>query len=275
LSLVSGIRLDSPSVDRTDDKTPSNSFDTTLSGTSWRTGLVYTPIKDLAFYGQYATAVDPVTNLISLSATQSTFQLATGKQTEIGVKQSFWGGRGEWTLAGYQIVKNNLLVPDPANPAGLALQIGQQSSRGVEASVGLALNGGWRVDANLALLRAKYDNFSQVVNGQLVSYAGNVPINVPEQVSNVWLTWDFATNWSAYGGVQIVGRSFSDNANTQVLPAYTVVNGGLRWKPDERTTFALRIYNLFNTVYATSAPYPGQWMLGMPRTAELSINVKF
>jgi iron complex outermembrane receptor protein len=275
LSFVTGARLDRPDVDRTDNKTPSNSFDTTLSGTSWRAGLVYTPIKDLAFYGQYATGVDPVTNLISLSATQKTFQLATGKQTEVGIKQSFWGGRGEWTLAGYQIVKNNLLVADPTNPAGLALQVGQQSSRGVEASIGLALNGGWRVDANLALLQARYDNFSQVVNGQPVSYAGNVPINVPEQVSNIWLTWDFASNWSAYGGVQIVGRTFSDNANTQVLPAYTVINGGLRWKPDERTTFALRIYNLFNTVYATSAPYPGQWMLGMPRTAEVSMNVKF
>ena len=275
LSLVTGARLDRPDVDRTDYKTPSNSFETQLSGTSWRAGLVYTPIKDLAFYGQYAVGVDPVTNLISLSATQSTFQLATGKQTEIGVKQSFWGGRGEWTLAGYQIVKNNLLVADPTNPAGPALQVGQQSSHGVEAAVGLALNGGWRVDANLALLQARYDNFSQAVGNQLVSYAGNVPINVPEQVSNIWLTWDFASNWSAYGGVQIVGRAFADNANTEALPAYTVVNGGLRWKPDARTTFALRIYNLFNTVYATSAPYPGQWLLGMPRTAELSMNVKF
>jgi len=271
LSLVTGARLDRPDVDRTDYKTPSNSFETQLSGTSWRAGLVYTPVKDLAFYGQYAVGVDPVTNIISLSATQQNFQLATGKQTEIGVKQSFWNGRGEWTLAGYQIVKNDLLTADPNNPNGPALQVGQQSSRGVEASVGLALTGGWRIDANLALLRARYDNFSQ----GLVSYAGNVPTNVPQQVSNIWLTWDFAPNWSAYGGVQIVGRRFSDNANTQVLPAYAVVNGGVRWKADQRTTFALRVYNLFDTVYATSAPYPGQWMLGMPRTAEVSMNVKF
>jgi len=275
LSVVSGVRFDRPEVDRTDDKTPANSFETALSGTSWRSGVVYTPVTDLAFYGQYATAVDPVTNLISLTATQKTFQLATGTQIEAGVKQSFWGGRGEWTLAGYQIVKNNLLVPDPANPAGLALQVGQQSSRGVEASVGLALNGGWRVDANLALLQARYDNFSQLVNGRLVSYAGNVPKNVPEQVSNVWLTWEYAQNWSVNGGVQIVGRTFSDDANTLLRPAYTVVNGGLRWKPDERTTVGFRIYNLFDTVYAVSAPYTGQWLLGMPRTAEVSVNVKF
>jgi iron complex outermembrane receptor protein len=275
LSVVSGVRFDRPDVARTDYKTPANSFETSLSGTSWRTGVVYTPITNLAFYGQYATAVDPVTNLISLTATQKTFQLATGKQTEVGAKQSFWGGRGEWTLAGYQIIKNNLLVPDPNNPAGVALQVGQQSSRGVEASIGLALNDGWRVDANLALLRVRYDNFSQLVSGRLVSYAGNIPLNVPEQVSNVWLTWDFASNWSVYGGVQIVGRTFSDNANTLLRPGYTVVNGGLRWKPDQRTTLALRIHNLFDTVYATSAPYAGQWLLGMPRTAELSVNVKF
>ena len=275
LSLVSGVRLDRPDVDRTDYKTPANSFDTSLSGTSWRTGAVYTPIADLAFYGQYATAVDPVTNLISLSATQKTFQLATGKQIEAGVKQSFWGGRGEWTLAGYQIVKNNLLVPDPSNPAGLALQVGQQSSRGVEASIGLALNDGWRVDANLALLRARYDSFSAVVSGQVVNYAGNIPMNVPEQVSNVWVTWDFASDWSVYSGVQIVGRTFSDNANTLLRPTYAVVNGGIRWKPDQRTTVAFRLYNLFDTVYAVSAPYTGQWLLGMPRTAEVSLNVKF
>jgi iron complex outermembrane receptor protein len=275
LSLVSGVRYDRPEVDRTDYRTPSNSFDVSLSGTSWRTGLVYQPIKDLSFYGQYAVGVDPVTNLISLSATQKTFQLATGKQTEIGGKQSFWGGRGEWTLAGYEIVKNNLLVADPNNPAGLALQVGQQSSRGVEATVGLALNDGWRVDANLALLRAQYDNFSQVVSGKMVSYAGNVPINVPQQVSNIWLTWDFAPNWSVYGGVQIVGQMYSDLANTQLRPGYNVVNGGIRWKPDDRTTVAFRVYNLFDKVYAVTSPYAGQWLLGMPRTAELSVNVKF
>ncbi|WP_375778427.1 TonB-dependent receptor [Bradyrhizobium sp. ma5] len=275
LSLVTGVRYDRPEVDRTDYKTPTNSFETTLSGTSWRTGIVYEPIKNLAFYGQYAVGVDPVGNIISLAASQKTFQLSTGKQTEFGVKQSFLGGRGEWTLAGYQIVKNNLLIADPNAPTGPALQVGQQSSRGVEASVGLALNDGWRIDTNVALLQAKYDNNSQLVSGKLVSYAGNVPINVPQKVANVWLTWDFAPNWSVYGGVQMVGAMYSDLANTQLRPGYNVVNGGIRWKPDDRTTVAFRVYNLFDKVYAVTSNGTGQWLLGMPRTAELSVNVKF
>lgn len=273
LSLVSGVRQDQPVINRTDLITSANGFEKSFSATSWRVGAVYNPIKDIALYGQYSTAVDPVGNLITLTTTQKDFQLSTGKQAEVGIKQSFWQGRGEWTLAGYQIVKNNLLARDPSNPA-LIQQIGQQSSRGVEASIGLMLDHGWRIDANTAWLRAKYDDFVQSANGVAVNFAGNVPVNVPQQVSNVWLTWAFAPQWSVNGGVQIVGRTFADNANTLARPAYTVVNGGLQWKPDAKTTLALRVYNLFDTVYATSGNTT-QWLLGMPRTAELSLNVKF
>jgi len=273
LAIVSGVRLDQPSIERTDFRNATKSFETSLSGLSWRAGVVYNPITDLALYGQYSTAVDPVGTLITTSAAQKDFKLTTGKQIEVGIKQTFWNGRGEWTVAGYQIVKNNLLTSDPIHP-DVVMQVGQQSSRGVEASVGLALDHGWRVDANVALLRARYDNFTQSVDGAPVNFTGNVPINVPQQVSNVWATWEFASNWSVYGGFQIVGKSFADNANTLSIPAYAIVNGGLRWKPDPRTTVALRLYNLFDKVYATSGD-TGQWLLGTPRTAELSINVKF
>ncbi|SDP23961.1 TonB-dependent siderophore receptor [Afipia sp. GAS231] len=272
-TLIGGVRQDEPVINRTDLITPANGFVKSFSATSWRVGTVYNPVKDLALYGQYSTAVDPVGNLITLATTQKDFQLSTGKQAEIGIKQSFWQGRGEWTLAGYQIVKNNLLARDPNNPA-LTQQIGQQSSRGVEASIGLVLDHGWRIDANTAWLRAKYDDFVQSVNGVAVNFAGNVPVNVPQQVSNVWLTWAFAPNWSVNGGVQIVGKTFADNANTLAHPAYNVVNTGVQWKPDANTTLSLRVYNLFDKIYATSGGTT-QWLLGMPRTAELALNVKF
>jgi iron complex outermembrane receptor protein len=107
-----------------------------------------------------------------------------------------------------------------------------------------------------------------------VNFAGNVPINVPQQVSNIWLTWAFAPQWSTDAGVQIVGKEWSDNANTQARSAYTVVNAGVQWKPDANTTLSLRVYNLFDTVYATSGT-TAQWLLGMPRTAMISLNEKF
>ncbi|MBI5132827.1 MAG: TonB-dependent siderophore receptor [Rhodopseudomonas palustris] len=275
LSVVSGVRSDHPTVERTDFVTPSGSFEKTYSAPSWRAGLVYNPIPDLALYGQYATAVDPVTNLITMTGVNRDFALSTGKQVEIGIKQQLAGGRAEWTLAAYQIVKNNLLARDPSNPANTnPLQIGQQSSRGIEASAGFKVTETLRLDANVAVLRAKYDDFVQVVGGKAVNYAGNVPANVPQVVSNIWATWAFAPGWSANAGVQLVGDTWADNANTLVRPAYNIVNAGLMWKPDAQQTFALRVYNLFDTVYATSGGTT-QWILGMPRTAELSYNVKF
>ena len=271
LALIAGIRQDQPSVTRTDFRNPANSYTRDYSATSWRVGAVYTPIQNLAFYGQYSTAADTVGGLISASNANSKFDLATGKQAEIGVKQSFWGGRGEWTLAGYEIVKSNLLSAIPGG-GGAVQQVGQQSSRGVEASIGVLLDYGWRIDANTAFLRAKYDDFLQASG---VNFAGNVPFNVPQNVSNIWATWAFAPNWSANAGLQIVGKTYADSANTLEMPNYTLVNAGLQWKPDVNTTVSLRVWNIFDKIYATSSYSDNQWILGMPRTAQLAVNVKF
>ena len=271
LSLIAGVRQDETNVTRTDFFVPANSLDKSFSNTTWRVGAIYTPIKDLALYAQYSTAVDPVTSgLLALNAANANFTLATGRQIEVGVKQSLLGGRAEWTLAGYEIVKNNLLARDPNN-LNVVLQVGQQSSRGVEASVGVLLDYGWRIDANTAFLEAKYDDFLQASG---VNFAGNVPVNVPLNVSNIWATWAFAPNWSANAGIQIVGKTWADAANTLTRPAYNVVNAGVQWKPDVNTTVSLRVYNLFDEIYATGGG-TNSWILGMPRTAQLAVNVKF
>ncbi|MGT2490271.1 TonB-dependent receptor domain-containing protein [Cupriavidus basilensis] len=115
-----------------------------------------------------------------------TSKLATGRQIEAGVKQSFWNQRGEWTFAAYQIVKKNLLTRDASNPA-LSVQVGEQSSRGLEASVSVELIRGLRVDANGTLLRARYDDFAESVNGALVSRnAATCRRTSGMQAANLW-----------------------------------------------------------------------------------------
>jgi iron complex outermembrane receptor protein len=64
--------------------------------------------------------------VITLSLAQKDFELSTGEQIEVGYKQLFWEGRGELTLAGYRITKDNLLTADPLRPA-VSIQVGSQS----------------------------------------------------------------------------------------------------------------------------------------------------
>lgn len=285
LSIVGGIRFERPTIDRTDLISGAR-VDKDFAATTWRAGVVYTPVEGLAFYGQYATGIDPLGNLVTLSPSDAKFDLATGRQIEVGVKQSFWGGRGEWTLAFYDIEKQNTLTPDPNKP-NTSLQIGQQSSRGVEFSAAAQLTDTLRAEGNIAVLEAQYDVFNtapRVVGGQVVqpgaSYAGNVPTNVPEQVANVWLKWAFMPRWEAYAGVRWVGKTYNDSANLSSRPDYWVVNAGLSYAVTANSTLSLRGYNLFDEIYAYggSANSDGttrSWNLAPPRSAELSYRVRF
>ncbi|MCG5248397.1 TonB-dependent receptor [Methylorubrum extorquens] len=273
LSLIAGVRYDAPTVRRSDPRTPSAGFTKDFSALSYRFGAVYNPTPDSSLYASYATAVDPVNSLITLSLAQKDFELSTGEQIEIGYKQLFWEGRGEFTLAGYRITKDNLLTADPLRPA-VSIQVGSQSSHGVEAFASLGLWENWRVEGNIALLHAQYDDFQQAVGSSAVNFAGNQPISVPQRVANLWVSWAFAPRWEARAGVQFVGETFSDFANTVRRPAYEVVNASVDYRVSESSHFSVRAYNLLDKIYPVTGSSVS-WLLGRPRSVEVAYNVAF
>ena len=275
VSLVGGFRVDRYDVAREElvrDATAEGLY----NPVSWRGGVVYAVRPDLSLYGQYSTATDVIGNVISNTATRLALAPTVGRQVEAGVKQSFLDDRGQWTVAGYYIVKDNLLAPDPLNP-GTTLQIGAQSSRGVEATLGLALPSGVGLDASVALLDARYDEFAQRVGDMLVSRNGNTPRNIPEQLFNLWLTWNAPGGWQFRGGVQHVGDRFWNHANSGTVPGYTVVDAGLRRQLSQNVDLDVRVNNLFDELYATTyySNVEPQWFLGMPRSAEVAFLVGF
>ncbi len=274
-SLVGGLRRDHAEVSRTDLATGSPAFDRTYAHTGWRLGAVLALRPDLSAYAQFAKASDPVAAMLMLSPANSAFGLSTGRQFEVGIKQSFADGRGDWTLAAYTITKNNLLTRDAADPS-LRVQVGERSSRGVEGSVSMALTRSLRLDANVALLSARYDDFAESVGGVAVSRNGRVPTDVPERLANVWLDWTAQPAWTLSGGLRHVGRRYADNANTLVLPAYTTVDLALRWQATPATTVTLRGFNVFDKRYFTTAYYTTtQWFVGEGRRVELALNHRF
>ena len=275
-SVIGGARYDHATLDRFNLINPAASFDATFSDTSWRVGVVFQPAQALSFYGQYSTAVDPLGSLITTSAANQDFDLSTGEQIEVGVKQSLWDQRLEWTLAAYRIVKKDLLSQDPtsANPEDVQ-QVGEQSSRGLEASVALNINDRWRIDANAALLNAKFDEFGEEDDGNIVSRNGRRPPSVPEQAANLWVSWAVNEQWLARAGLRYVGKRFTDNANQLELPSYTVIDAGVDWAPLPQLSLTASLRNLTDEVYAVAAYTTSEWILGQPRTAELTARYRF
>jgi len=273
-SLVTGVRRDYVHVDRNNLVDGSQS-DKTLTGNNWKAGLVFALTQDTSFYGQVATSTDGVGGLISLSPSQQQYDLSTARQTEIGLKQLFWDQRGEFTLAAYRIVKKKLLTDDPGNPT-LKQQVGQQSSNGLEASLDLQLPHAWQLQANAAIVKAKYDDFEEVISGVPVSRNGNRPVDVPRRTANLWLSKALTDDLKAGAGVRYVDARYADMANRNELPSYTVVDATLSWKALRNTTLGLQVNNLFDRTYAQSQYNEGQqWILGEPRSFFVTADYTF
>ena len=276
VSLVGGARFERYGVERLN-LINNSTAERTFTPPSGRGGVVYSVTPQLSVYGQLATATDTIRNVISSNPTQLLFDPTVGRQVEAGVKQLLADRHIEWTVAGYYIRKTKLLAPVPGQP-GVSQQIGAQSSRGVEATAAIMLASGVRLDANLAVLDARFDDFAENVDGVLVSRVGNTPPSVPERSANLWLTWDAPQSWQFRAGMRSVGRRYWDNANSFQAPAYTVLDAGARKKLTDKAAVDLFLFNLTNALYATdfySNDFAPQWMLGVPRSAELALTLHF
>ncbi|AOK18340.1 TonB-dependent receptor [Burkholderia cepacia] len=274
LAWVSGLRYDHIAFSR-EQAASGAGFDKRFANVGWRTGFVFEVAPTLSAYAQYTTGAEGLGSLLTLSASQANYRLATGEQWEAGVKQTLLDGRAYWTFAAYDITKRNLLSADPFNPA-LRRQVGRQSSRGIELTGGARLPHGWTIDANVALLRARYDAYDQKVGGATVSRAGNAPANVPQQTANLWLGWAFAERWQANAGMRYVGATYGDDANRVSIPSYTVFDASLLWRATPRVDLALYLRNLANRTYAVTTSNGGeQWLLGPSRSAELVATMRF
>ncbi|AOH85046.1 TonB-dependent receptor [Sphingomonas panacis] len=272
VSIVGGVRHERDRIKRwgiAPSGAESFALDKTLTNTTWRVGGVYQPVKTVSLYAQYATGVDPLGTLTTYSTGQVQFSNATGDQVEIGAKAVFLGGRGTATIAAYRIVKKGLLAQ--RTPTSPVEQIGQRSAKGIEAAVSLDLPHGFGIDANGSILDARFDDF---ISGG-ADFAGNTPPDAPERMANLWLRWDATHQLQARAGLRYVGRQFSDNANHFRLPGYATIDATLSYAVTRNVAVDVHVYNLFDKDYATNAYGDQQWVLGRPRSVDVSLRAGF
>lgn len=189
------------------------------------------------------------------------------KQAEVGVKAEL----GNMLLTGalFQIDKGLQYTDTTTNPAApVYVQDGRQVHKGVEftasgrAMPGLTLWGG------VTLLDAQ-------VTRQTATPAlqGKTPANVAEVQAKLYAEQDIAAmpGLALTGAVLYTGKQQRDALNTQQLPAYTLLDVGLRYATKvsgKPVVWRLSVANLADRQYWLNGTY-----LGRPRTASLSAQV--
>jgi iron complex outermembrane receptor protein len=295
-SLVGGFRRDWFDFERIDLRVAANSFSRKFRSTNWRVGTVVNPTPDTALYASYTTGADPLGALITTSNAQKSFGLSPAKQIEIGVKQRFLDDRGAISIALFDIQKRRLLTTDPLNRL-VTQQVGKRSSKGIEASLAFQLSDAFGIEANGTILKARFDDFDETVTvscpsgpvpgtstpippcpaGQpampvVVSRAGNTAPGVPTRTGNISANWSIIDALQARVTARFVSGRWIDNANTLRIPAYEVVDLGLRWRISDRMALDGRVSNVFDKVYAVSGG-AAQWLLGTPRRYDLRLDI--
>ena len=271
VSVVTGLRYDNIDLDRQDfarlNNEQEDKINHTLSGTSWRLGVVYQPQENTSLYGQMSRSVGSIQSI--LSATNSNLKLATGKQLEVGIKQIFWNQKAQYTLAVFDIELEDFL---DFEAGGVQHQVGQQSSQGIELEWFVQPSDQVDTTFNITWLDAEFDEYN---NGD-DDLSGNKPRNIPKTTANLWVDWRFVQNWELNAGARYVGKRYTNNENNAELPSYTVYDAGLRWKATPNTTINLRGKNILDEkVFVLSSYGSQQWVLGPGRQVEIGVNYSF
>lgn len=224
-----------------------------------RLGAVFDLSDDTAFYAQYGTGAQHNVSVITISSAWRDAEMVESEQIEVGVKHRLAGTGFQWNVALFDITKNNLVEDDPnsANPDDV-LVVPEQTSRGIEVGFSYTASDFLQIYGNAAVLDAETDT-------------GATPTATPEQTYNLGAAWSIANRVRLLADARYVGkRFFFDNP----VPSYTVVDASLRWDVNDDFGVTFKVDNLFDELYA-SGTYSGNWLVGKPRTASVSLDYRF
>lgn len=231
-----------------------------------RAGIVVMPTQNTSVYFSFANSFQP--NFAARSATGTQFKPTTGRQFEGGIKQNLFRNRMFATLAIYELTKRDVLVPDPANPFGFSIQIGEQRSRGIE----LDLNGQVTPNLNLNFNYTAID--AAITKDSQPDFVGDRLAGIPRQSGGLFANYVFGKGFSVGGGIYAVGRRYVDVPNqTWLMPAYARIDVNFGYRK-ENWRFDLAVKNLNDRRYFEVGGF-GSMMPQASRHAVASVKYIF
>lgn len=238
-----------------------------------RVGVVYEPTAVTSLYASYSESFNPNADNYTLGIQGGPFQPEKGKQYELGAKKEWAGGRVAATLAGYQITKTNVLVPDPTDPLGL-----RQNSRGEARSRGAELTLQGQLTADLSVVANYAYNQAIITKDNNPDNVGNSLPNAARHLGNAWLKYTASRGplrgLGLGGGGNFASRKVIEGPQDLRLPGYVSYEAALSYTY-AGATLALNAYNLANTRNFSGGYSAGVLYVQPPRSFRLQLSYRF
>lgn len=234
-----------------------------------RVGLVYLPVNNISFYGNFTQSFSP--QVSNSGSKGGPFPPRTAEQFEVGYKGEFFKSALTTMVSVYDIKYRNILAadPTPTNPNQQAVVDGTRS-KGVELTVQGSIK-------NIALVAGYSYNEHNLTSNSTLGKEGDRFVNAPKNIANIFAKYSFATGIVKGFGLGAGGRYVSDqvgNLATQafVVPASTVLDAMVNYEV-KRYNFQLNVNNIADVRYFTGGLSRATIAaLGNPRNFRLSIN---
>lgn len=210
-----------------------------------RAGLVYTSAVGLAPYVNYSESFLPS---IGVDAEGQPFKPERGRQIEAGIKYQPTGWNGFFTVAVFDLRREDFLQYDPNT--FLQVQTGEVRSRGIEFEAVASLVNGLDVTAGLTVLDVEITESSNPVE------IGERPTQIPDRTASLWADYSLAAGPLAglgFGaGLRYLGSTYGDIPNTIEAPSATLADAALYYDWD-RLRLSVNVQNVFDDRYIASA----------------------
>jgi iron complex outermembrane receptor protein len=268
LVLLLGGRYDFAKT-RTEDNLTDTAVTTKDEAFTGRAGIVYLFDNGLAPYFSYSESFQP---LLDRDINGNPFKPEEGRQYEVGIKYQPPGHDSFVALSIFDLVKQNVLTPDPADPVNNQVQTGEIRSRGVELEAVASFEFGLDLTAAYTFLD------SEITKSNADGEKGNRPGQVAEHSASLWADYTIPDGGFAglgfAAGVRYIGPSFGDNLEELDVPDYTLADAAIHYDWND-FRFAINATNVFDKTYVASCYGETSCFYGERRTVIGSVTFKW
>lgn len=240
----------------------SPAFKQSQNRASWRAGIAKEFANGMVPYASYATYFNPVLDTLSNGEVA---KAETGDQVEVGLKWAPTGTNALFTVALFDITRQNVLQSDTLF---LKQQFGEVTSRGIE------FEGKGEIAEGLTLTAAATAMDVKVQEGNEADWVGKTPYPVVERLASLKLDYEVPSvaGLTVSGGIRYQGSSWADNANTLEVPSQTLLDAGASYDFGQGWNVNFAVSNLTDETYVSSCNGANTCYYGDGRKASVALR---